>query len=145
MTRRLMLLLALAVLGCAKKEAPAPAATDSGRTSVGMGGSQVVPRFVGIWQRPSPVRPGQQEAMTMAAGGALTLGNICTEHGISWQELPDNILGLTSRTDEAHPQREERYTVRAFTSTMLVLKGDGYLGGRWTRSTTDVQDSCATR
>lgn len=145
MTRPLALFLALTLLGCTRKDAPAAGTGDSGRTSIGMGGPQVVPRFVGSWQRPSPVHPGQQESMTMVAGSALSLGNICTEHGLAWQEQPDNVLALTSRIDDAHPPQEARYTVRAFTSTMLVLKGDGYLGGRWTRADSAVQTSCAAQ
>ncbi len=143
MTRPLAFLLLLSAIACARKDAPATGAADTARTSIGMGGPQVVPRFVGNWQRPSPLHAGRQEAMTLAAGGGLTLQNICTERGLTWQEQPDNILALTSRIDEAHPQREERYTVRAFTSSMLVLKGEGYLGGRWARADSAIQDSCA--
>ncbi len=145
MTRPLAFLLLVSAIACARKDAPAAGAVDTARTSIGMGGRQVVPRFVGNWQRPSPLQAGRQEAMIMAAGGGLTLANICTEHGLTWQEMPDNILALSSRIDEVHPEREERYVVRAFDSTVLMLKGDGYLAGRWMRTTTAVQDSCATR
>lgn len=83
--------------------------------------------------------------MTLAPSGALTFSNVCTQLDVSWAELPGSVLSLTARADAAQPAQETRFHILALDNTTLLLKGDGYLSGRWTRAASAVQDSCASR
>ena len=80
--------------------------------------------------------------MIMEVGGGLKFINICGRRGVSWAEAEGDSLGLTTTADAAQPATEARYHIRAFTDSVLVLKGEGTLGGRWMRATASVEDRC---
>jgi hypothetical protein len=83
--------------------------------------------------------------MTLGAEGALTLGNVCGEHGVTWAGVPGDSVSLTSQSDSSPTPHEVRYHVRALTDSMLVLKGDDYLGGRWIHGAAPVTTSCGSK
>ncbi len=142
MSRLFPLTLLLLLPACTRK--PAPAAADSAtiRTSVGMGGSLVVPRFVGTWSRPAPARAGQMEAMVMERGGGLKFVNVCTMRGVSWAEIPGDSLALTTSVDNTPAPAERHFHLLRFTDSVLALEGTGYEAGNWVRSPAPVENSC---
>jgi Lipocalin-like len=143
MSRPIPFVLCLLLAGCARKAPPAAVAdTASIHTSVGMGGSLVVPRFVGTWSRPSATRAGQMEALVMERGGGLKFLNICTMRGVSWAEIPGDTLALATTIDGATAPDERHFHIQRFTDSLLALEGKGYESGSWMRSSAPVVTTC---
>jgi hypothetical protein len=134
----------LIVTACKAQTPPAAAAIDTTmpRTSVTMGGSIIVPRFVATWVRPAAANPSTQEALVMLRGGAMQFSNICTSHGVSWKEIPGDTLALTVVNGTVTAPVEQHFHIRELSDTALDITGDGYAAGRWTRAANPIPNSC---
>lgn len=134
--------LALLIACTAKPPATVAVDTTTPRTSVTMGGSLVVPRFVATWSRPSRAHAGQVEGLVMQRGGPMQYVNVCDMRGISWRELPGDTLALTSVNGSVTAPAEQHYHIVELSDSALELAGDGFAAGRWVRTTAGVAEQC---
>ncbi|MCF6226074.1 MAG: META domain-containing protein [Xanthomonadales bacterium] len=115
----ILIIAALAISGCdANNEAP-----GESNTSVSIEGS---------WKRAIPGMPSEYEGVTFSPDGNYGFINIASMSAVGW-ELTGQQLKLSSIT-ERYPQPEtSSHTIETLTDTELVLSGDGYSSGNYTR------------
>lgn len=115
----ILIIAALIISGCnANKEEP--------------GANNTSASIQGTWKRAIPGMPDEYEGLTFSPDGNYGFINIASMSAAGWEQT-DQQLSLSSIT-ERYPQLEtSSHTVETLTDTELVLSGDGYSSGNYTR------------
>jgi len=130
--RRLLLLAALGLAGCAAKHGPPPAAAAHA--------APVVAPLSGTWMRPIGSGVAGREGMSFAADGSLGLVGIHTMSGLTWRVEGDALIVTTSSGRSAEAV-ESRLHIDELGAERLRLSADAeYLAGTYQR-----EDGAAAR
>jgi hypothetical protein len=91
-------------------------------------------QLVGLWLRPIRGAPDKaEEGLDVRAEGVFYLVGIHSMDGLTWRMDGDS-LRLATATERYPEPFESTHRIERLTASTLMLSGDSYLGGEYTRS-----------